>query len=458
MEDRRIWKVSADGSAAAVTKDGESTWAHILPWPLPGGEALLYTVRKRDWSWGDEEIVAQTMATGNRKVLLRDAADGRYIGTGHLLFLRRGVLFAVAFDPDRLEVRGTPVPVFDGVVQALTGIDSDDLTGAGQFAIAPTGTLAWVRGPVVPYLNEMLVSVDRHGAVSPLGAPKKSYVMGMRLAPDRRQVAVAVRDLDEVSLWTYDLVRGAATPLPIPRGGEAYLHVWHPDGLRLAFQWLKDGRSSLALQRADGTSPPEVLGVGAGAAPSSWTPDGHQLVVVTYDKDLAVVTIEHDRATLRPLMQTPYAEAWPEISPDGRWLAYVSNESGRNEVYVQPYPGPSPRTQVSLNGGESPAWHANGHELFFIGLPDAAGKRRMNVARFEPGVPPAIGAAHALFEFAPRELKFLCGTIRCYDIAPDAQQFYVVQTPSPPPRPVVTRINLVQNWFEELRAKVPVKP
>jgi serine/threonine-protein kinase len=109
--DRHIWKVSAEGTLMAVTTGAETDWAQILPSPLPGGRALLYTVRKREWSWGDEEIVAQTLATGTRKVLLSDAADARYLPSGHLVFLRRGTLFAVAFDPERLELRSTPQAV-----------------------------------------------------------------------------------------------------------------------------------------------------------------------------------------------------------------------------------------------------------------------------------------------------------------------------------------------------------
>ena len=452
-DDGRIWKVSAEGGLSAVTTCGEAEVAHVLPWPLAGEQALLYTVRKRWRSWGDDEVVAQTLTTGTRKVLLRDAADARYVATGHLVFLRRGVLFAVAFDPERLEVRGTPAAVFDGVAQALTGNSTYDVTGAGQLAIAPTGTLAWVRGPVVPYPDGVLVSVDRHGQVSPLAAPVKSYGPSVRLAPGGRQLAVSVWSLSEISLWTHDLARGTLTPLA--QGGEAESPVWTPDGQRLVFSWLKDGRLSLAWQRADGTTPPEVLAPGT-LEPSSWTPDGRQLAVTTGDAGgVAVATFENGRATVQSLTQTPSSARWPEFSPDGHWLAYGSNVSGRLEVYVQRYPGPGPRTQVSIEGGASPAWHANGHELFFLSLPDAAGKRRMLVVGFEPGSPARIGAAQSLFEFAGRELYFMCSPTRCFDVAPDGQRFYVLQMRNPPPPPVVTHINLIQNWFEELKAKVP---
>jgi len=408
------------------------------------------------WSWGDEEVIAQTLTTGTRKVLLRDAADARYVATGHLVFLRRGVLFAVAFNPERLEVQGTPAAVFEGVAQALTADDSFDVTGAGQFAIMSTGTLAWVRGPVVPYPGRVLVAVDRHGQVSPLAAPQKSYGATVRLAPGGRQVAVTIQSLTELRLWLYDLGRGTLTPLA--RGVEAGSFIWTPDGQRLVFDWLKDGRSSLGWQRADGTTPPEVLVPGT-LWPSSWTPDGRQLAVTTGDAgDVAIITVENGRATVQPLIQTPDTERWPEFSPDGRWLAYGSHVSGRFEVYVQPYPGPGPQTQVSIEGGFSPAWHKNGRELFFLSRANAPEKGRMMVAGFEPGSPPRVGTPRPLFDFVFRGFRFYCDPIRCYDVAPDGQLFFVFQQRPAPPLPVVTHINLVQNWFEELKAKVPVLP
>jgi serine/threonine-protein kinase len=148
-DDGRIWAIPPDGAPAAVTTVGEAEVGHTLPWPLPGGQALLYTVRKRNYSWGDEEVVAQTLATGQRTVLLRDAADARYLPSGHLVFLRRGQLFAVPFDAERLEKRGPEVPVLDMVAQSLTAGNNHDVTGAGQFAVAATGTLAWVSGPEI---------------------------------------------------------------------------------------------------------------------------------------------------------------------------------------------------------------------------------------------------------------------------------------------------------------------
>jgi len=450
-----IWQIPAEGPPRAVTTLGEADVGHTLPWPLPAGRTLLYTVRKGE-SWGDEEVIAQTLATGKREVLLRDAADARYVPTGHLVFMRRGQLLAVAFDAERVKVRGAPVPVLEPVAQALSGAHSSDFTGAGQFAVAANGTLAWVPGPVAPFRDAVLVTVDRRGHVLPLPAPVRSYSPRVRLSPDGRRLAVVVQTITEVGLWTYDLGRGTLTLLA--GGGEAIWPIWSPDGRRLLFDWLTDGRRALAVQPADGTAPPQALVLGRWFDPSSVTPDGRQVAVVQEpDLDILSVTIEHGQARVQPLIQTPHNEGWAEFSPDGRWLAYASDVSGRFEVYVRPYPGPGPAEPVSIEGGDDLAWHPTGRELFFVGPRDPAGKRWMMVVDFTAGSPPRIGRPRPLFEFDNRTLRLACIPLRCYDVAPDGQRFYGIQHQTPPPPPVVTHINLMLNWLEELKQKVPAR-
>jgi len=452
-DDGRIWMIPPDGAPEAVTTLGEADVRHTLPWPLPGERVLLYAVRKRQWSWGDEEVVAQELATGARRTLLKDATDARYAPTGHLVFLRRGVLFAVPFAPERLEVRGSPVAMLEPVAQALTAGDSDHVTGAGQFAIAAGGALAWVPGPVVPYPEAALVTVDRRGQVSPLPAPERSYGPAMRVSPDGRRLAVIIRTLTDAGVWVCDVGRGTLTLLA--GGGEAWIPVWSPDGRRLVFPWLTGGRRSLAVQPADGTARPQILAPGDLTA-SSFTPDGHHVAAVRDSRDIVKVTVEPGPVAVQAMPQGPQqSERWPEFSPDGRWLAYGSNVSGRFEVYVRPDPGPGPAEPVSVEGGWSPAWHPSGRELFFVSLPDPAGKRFMMAVEFVPGSPPRLGRPRALFAFEPRDLRFACTPVRCYDVAPDGQGFYAVRMRTPPPPPPVTHIDLVLNWLEELRTKAP---
>ena len=451
-DDGRIWQIPAEGQPSAVTRGGPTDPVHRLPWPLPGGRTLLYTVRKRDMTWGDEEIVAQSLDSGTRQVLLKDAADARYVLTGHLVFLRRGQLWAVPFDTERVEVTGKPAAVLDAVAQALEGGNSSDVTGAGQFALASTGSLAWLPGPVAPVRESSLATVDQGGHVSPLPAPMRDYRAAVRLSPDGRRLAVTIQTLSELGLWLYDLGRGALTPLAL--GGEVHWPRWSPDGQRLVFSWLKDGQWSLAEQPADGTAPPRVL-TPDWASPSSFAPDGRQLAAVNDGGDVLIATLGVPATRAQALFQTPQKESHPEISPDGRWLAYVSDVSGRREVYVQPYPGAGPSQQVSIDGGLSPAWHPSGKGLFFVSLPDPAGQQKMLAVAFDAGSPVALGRPRPLFAFDPRVLGFSCTPLRCYDVAPDGQRFYVVQSRTSLSPPVVTHISLIQNWFEELKAKVP---
>ena len=446
-----IWSAEAERAPAAVTRRLDDEVSHVLPHLLPDGHALLYTVRRRVWTWGDEEVVAHVFATGERKSLLRDAADARYVPSGHLVFLRRGVLHAVGFDAARLEVRGSPEPVLGGVAQALASALGGNVTGAGQFGVASTGALAFVRGDVPSEPDTELVAIDRQGRVSTLGAPARSYAPTVGLSRDGRYLAVVIRSLTEHSVWLFDRGRGTLTRLP--GGGEHYKPRWTPAGDRVAFQHLEKGVRRLSWQPADGTAAPEVLASDPGA-PSSWSPDGRAIALVK-DGDIWIATVDDGKAAVAPLATTPDAEQWPEFSPDGRWLAFGSNASGRDEVYVQPYPGPGARRLVSLEGGASPAWSPTGRELFFVSPPDDDGRRRMMVADVHAGPTLDVGRPRPLFAFPQPPLLLACGGARCYEVAPDGQGFYAVRMTPPAPVPPVTHIQLVQNWTEELKARIP---
>jgi serine/threonine-protein kinase len=275
------------------------------------------------------------------------------------------------------------------------------------------------------------------------------------VSPDGRQLAVLIRTLSDAGVWLYDVGRETTTLLA--GGGEAWIPIWSPDGRQLAFAWLADGRRALAMQSVDGTAPPQVL-IPGDITVSSFTPDGRQIAAVRDSRDTVIATLAPGQNRVQPTVQNRQStERWPEFSPDGHWLAYGSDASGRFEVYVRPYPGPGRAEPVSVEGGWSPAWAPNGRELFFVSLPDPQGNRRMMAVEFAPGAPPRIGRPHALFTFAPRDLRLACTPVRCYDVAADGGRFFVTQTQTPPPPPVVTHINIILNWFEELKAKAPVK-
>jgi eukaryotic-like serine/threonine-protein kinase len=456
-----IWRFPAEGKPVRVTTVREGERSHTLPSLLPGGRVLLYTVRKRYWTWGDEAVVAQTLATGERRVLLTDAADARYVpATGHLVFLRRGTLYAVAFDAERLRLRGREAPVLEGVVQSLAGFNYMFLTGAGQFAIAPTGTLAWLSAPVMPYPLRRLVTVDRRGQVKSLPAQVLSYGPALRLSPDRRRLALVVRTPTEMRLWAYDLTR-AAPLLPLTAEGEAQFPAWGPDPQTLVYWWLKDGWSTLGRRSDDGPAAALLPWSPEPLYPSSVTPDGRVLATSPAGAHptprIVVVTVDRGMARQEPLAEPSNGSA-PEISPDGRWLLYVSDVAGQVDIYVRPYPGPGTPVSVSVTGGGSAAWHPNGREIFFVeNLPGGTGRERLMVCTFAGGSPPVVGPPTELFTFDGRKLNMSCMPGRCYDVAGDGQRFYAMQTETPPAPPVVTHINIVLNWFEELKAKVAVR-
>ena len=461
--DRRIWVIPERGSPRAVTAVEAEEVSHRLPWPLPGGRALLYTVRKRLWTWGDEEVVAQALPTGRPKVVLEDAVDARYLPTGHLVFLRRGTLFAVPFDADRLEVRGAPVAVLAPVAQALEAIHAFDVTGAGQFAFSTRGALAWLRGLAVVAPERSLVTVDRRGLVAPLlSAPRAGW--SVRLSPDGRQLALELGTSSELGIWIYDVDRGSLRP--VLRDGEAQWCAWSPDG-RLFFGWLHGGRRSVAAlpADADGTVRPQVLLSAPYVFPASFTPGG-ELIGVRDDREIVSLSVENGHARIEPLNQTGQAKGWPEFSPDGRWLVYGASLADgaaplgvRTEVFVRPYPKPGPAAPVSVGGGRDPAWNPNGRELFYVSLPHPGGRGSMMAVAFTPGTPPGIGRPRRLFDFDGAELSFACSPLRCYSVAPDGRYFYTTRSAGPglPPPRMVTHISIVQDWLDELKQKVPVR-
>jgi eukaryotic-like serine/threonine-protein kinase len=448
-----VSRVRGGSSPEPVTKLEEGEGAHMNPHLLPGDTVVLFTVRKREWTWGDEEVAAQSMVSGKRTVLLQNAADARYVRPGRLLFMRRGKLLAVAFDPATLEVKGEQVTVLDNVAQALTSNISSDVTGAGQLAVSSGGALAYIASPLVPFADGRLVTVDRRGTIEPLPTPARSFSYFVDLSPDGRRLVVPVSSLDDARLWIYDLARGTFTPLT-PRGGEALYNRWAPDGRHIAFPWLQSGARVLAWQQADGVALPETLSR-EGGLPSSWTPDGRELAVVTADRRISVLDVGASPRQLRPLAEPPLTGMWPTFSPDGHWLAYGSDASGRLEVYLQPYPGPGPRMQVSVDGGGCPSWNPNGRELFFLAPVDPLGERmRMMSVDVALGGPATLGPPRQLFEFSDSEVNLWCTPINCHAVAHDGQHFLTTDVVKVDPPPV-THINLVLNWLAELEAKVP---
>jgi len=344
---------------------------------------------------------------------------------------------AVPFDPQRLTVTGAAVPVVEGVLQSTTN-------GDAQYSFSATGSLAYVPG-AVQATQRRLMWVSRNGAERPLAAPVHTY-RHPRLSPDGRRIALVI-DEQETQVWLYDLSQETLTRLTF-EGNDNIFPAWTPDGKRIAFRSNKEGPPNIFWQLADGSGGLERLITSEYAhTPGSWSPDGQLLAFHEINPatgvDIWVLRMGDRKA--QPFLRTRFNEGVPRFSPDGRWLSYISNESGRYEVYVQPYPGPGGKWQISTEGGTEPAWNRNGRELFY-----RSGDKIMAVdIATQPGF--TFGKPRMLFEGQSQPSPVLAPN---YDVSPDGQRFLVIKG-SEQAQAAPTQINVVLNWFEELKQKVP---
>jgi serine/threonine-protein kinase len=282
-----------------------------------------------------------------------------------LIYFRRGRLMAVPFDLERLEKTGSEVGLIADVMQSTNGLNSQFDLGAAQVATAAAGTLAYVAGGEVPDVKKQLIWVDRRGQVEPLSAPPRPYY-APRVSPDGHLVAVETLQ-SERRIWVHDArVAGSLVPVTSP-DLEAANPVWTRDGERLAFTASPAGRWGLFWVRADGTQPPERLSTAKGLqTPGSWTPDGQLLYIDEPNFDIWLLSRQGDQWSGKALLASQNEEADTQVSPDGRWIAYTSNESGRGEVYLRQFPGLAGRRPVSTEGGREPVWARNGRGLFYL--------------------------------------------------------------------------------------------
>jgi Tol biopolymer transport system component len=325
-------------------------------------------------------------------------------------------------------------------------------SGAAQYSFSATGSLVYVPGGVQS-VQSRLVWVSRTGAEQPLAAPAHAY-LGPRLSPDGRRVAVTIQE-QESQIWLYDLSRQTLTRLTF-EGKNNLAPAWTPDGKRIAFISSKEGPQNIFWQLADGSGGLERLTTSDYThVPMSWSPDGQSLTFTevnpTTGYDLWVLRVGDPSASpgqvrkAQLFLRTPFNESVSRFSPDGRWLAYISDESGRYEIYVQPYPGPGGKWQISTEGGREPVWNRNGRELFY-----RSGDKMMAVAiATKPNF--SAGNPHLLFE-GPYEPTPL--TNPNYDVSPDGHRFLMLK-PVEQVQTAPTQINVVLNWFEELKQKVP---
>ena len=275
-----LWRVSAaGGTPEALTTLQPGEYSHRLPHILPGGRAVIFTISKGANQWDDTQIVVRSLATGEQTVLITGGADGRYVSTGHLVYVRLGTLMAVPFDPVRLAVTGGATGLIDGVMQAADRNLSDmENTLAAQFTVSDTGALVYVTGGAVPAAERSLAWVDRQGTSQALPAPPRAYCTP-RLSPDGQHVAVSTQE-DIRQVWSYDIARGALSAVTVD-GRSAY-GIFAPDGKRIVFRsGAAGGEDNLYWKAADGSGAAERLTTSARSqTPASWSPDGTTLAFV----------------------------------------------------------------------------------------------------------------------------------------------------------------------------------
>jgi serine/threonine protein kinase/Tol biopolymer transport system component len=458
-----IMRVSADGGTPELVIKANEGEVLYGPQLLPGGDWVLFSATRAsgETRWDHADIAVQSMATGTRSIVLAGGSDARYLSSGHLTFARANVLLAVEFDVARRSVRGTPV----SVLQRLARAGNPSLqTAAANYAVADDGTLVYIHSSSAriggPRLPGTLVWVDRAGHEEELGTPPCLYDYP-HLSPDGTRVAVTCRDGGEdVHVW--DVARRTLARFTYDQEVDV-ASVWTHDGKRLVWASGHDGgRLNLYWQASDGSGTPERLIESQNVQrPLGISPDGEQLLMAEgafsdAPQDLALLNLRNRAAS--SLTRTPYSELSGAISPDGKWLAYESDESRQREVWVRPFPAVDQggRWLVSRAGGTQPLWARNGKELFYIAadgalmaVPISAGNQR---GSFTAGIPSRV--------IPPGEYRARTTNMvgRTYDVSPDGTRFLRIKTTGSATMPDGVRsIVVVQNWVQELERLVPTR-
>jgi Tol biopolymer transport system component len=434
------------------SRDGETL--HRWPQLLRGGKIVLFTAAASAGSFGDANIVVETIPDGARKVVLRGGYFGRYLASGHLIYLHDSTLFAAPFDLDRLEITGQAFPVIEGVA-ASTG------TGGVQLATSTSGTLAYLAGSYDTSAAP-IVWMDRSGQASPLQSMASNW-SNPQFSPDGTRLAIDVAPLGNGTpdVWIYDWARDTATRLTFNPGLD-FKPVWTPDGKRIVFSSSRGDQTSLNLywQRADGTGDAQRLTESKNNQfAASWSPDGRFLAFQEQNPqtgmDIMILPVDGDEASgwkiAKPtvFLSTMFAEQEPMFSPDGHWLAYFATTSGRPEVYVRPFAGPGGLQQISSGGGAYPMWSRTRPELFFTTFDNS----QIMVASY-------TATGHSFRADKPRLFapnRFLSRQrLRSVNVHPDGQRFAAAPAQDPQAVAKQDKLVLVFNFFDELKRLAPV--
>jgi Tol biopolymer transport system component len=440
---------SAGGTPQPLTTLDKQAGETAQRWPqiLPGGKAVLFTSSTHGFNYEDAEIVVYLMASGQRKTVQRGGFHARYLPSGHLVYMHEGTLFAVPFDLKRLEVTGQPAPILEGVV-------TNPNAGA-QFSFSVTGNLVYVAGRGGSQ-NVSIYWMDREGKFAPLRETPGGY-FDPAFSPDGKRLALEINDGKRRDIWVYEWERDALTRLTFA-GEVNQFPAWTPDGQRIAYSSLEKGGSyNLWWIRADGAGDAQRLAESKSTQfVGSWRPDGKVLAFqhnAGTNSDIMTLPIEGDEKSgwkpgePKPFVNSPFAEGDPAFSPDGRWLAYRSNESGSPEVYVRPFPGPGGKWQISTDGGLFPKWSRNGKELFYR----TADSKIMVVTYTASG---DSFRADKPQLWSPGQFTDRGATYN-FALHPDGKRFAVLKAPGTEQTTAVNKVSFIFNFFDEIRRRVP---
>jgi serine/threonine-protein kinase len=431
---RGVFRVPASGGTpeeVTVVDTAKGEISHRFPQLLPGGPWVLFTVKFNNiTSFDDAVIAAENIETHERRELIRGGSYGRYIPTGHLMYARGKTLYAVAFDAARVEVAGTPIPVLEGGML-------NPLSGTASFEISDNGILVYT--PIGPQgVNDIAISwMDRGGKITRIIEQDQPFD-NPKLSPDGTRIALTVRAAND-DVWVYDTGRKSMTRLTFG-GGNSDLPIWSPDGKDVIFQSEQRGAIELFRRSWDGSGSVTDIEIGKDVSPLATpaiTPDGKSLL---FGADGVLWSREIGGAgpARQVLQSSGYLDA-PRMSPNGRVLAYSSNETGRNEVYAVPFPGLGGKWQISTGGASIGAiWHPLGNELYYV---EQGRMMKVDVA-YEPSIrfssPTEVCAL-------PRDFY------NAFDVSADGSKFLIGLSKTS--QVAATQVNVVVNWFDELRQK-----
>jgi serine/threonine-protein kinase len=411
------------------------------PSMLPGRSSLLYTLATKDSeSFDDALIVALSIRTGQTKVLIEGGTHPRYLSSGHLVYARNGKLLAVRFDPNRLNVTGPPVTVIEDVLMSRnTGAANFDVSASGDLVYAPGGCEGGAR---------TLHWVDRGGHAEALPLPARSY-LHPRISPDARKLAIEIEGANH-DCYVYDFASGVLSN--ITADGVSHWPLWSPNGSTIGYRSGSMGHFRLWQVPADRSRPPEqVPATGFSQNAESYSPKGDVIAYTATDPNtparVVTMPLQGDR-TPQPLDNNKYAEGSAKFSPDGRWVAYCSMESGKPQVYVQAFPAPGAKIQISNDGGTDPVWKRSGGELFYRNG-DSMMAVPISTASGSAGRPQELWKGHY-----SHGMSSSCGppgvSSSNYDVTPDGQRFLMIKDDDQD-KTTSKRIIVVLDWADEVR-------